>query len=194
MVSGIDPVVGPGDLSLFVDQKAHPTWPGCLGILAGAVCECDGPIEVAEERKVEGIFLRERGIGFHAVEADPQDLDIVFIVVVLMVAEPAALGGSARGVCCGIKPQQHLPTPQIGQCDGATVVRGQCKISSPITRVEHLHILPVGRYGGQLSIARKRASNCRLVRSLGSISRARSNSAAAAVIIPLATYTRPRFK
>ena len=181
MVSWINPVVRAGDLSAFVDQKAHPIWPSRLGVLASAVCERNCSIDVAEQRKPEGIFLRERGIGFQAVEADAQDLDIVFIVVVLMVAEPAALSGSARGVCCGIKPQQHLPTPQIGQCDGATVVRGQCKISSPITRFEHLHILPVRRYGGQFSIPRKRASNCRLVRSLGSISRARSNSASASL-------------
>ena len=123
MVSWINSVVGPGDFSPFVDEKAHPIWPSRLGIPASAVCECDRSIDVAEQRKREGVFLREPGIRFHTVEADAEDLDLVFIVVVLMVAEPAALGGSARGVCRGVKPQQHLPTPQIGQCDGATVVR-----------------------------------------------------------------------
>jgi hypothetical protein len=56
----------------------------------------------------------------------------------LMVAEPATLGRSARGVGRRVKPQQHLPTPQIAQCYGPAVVRRQSKIRSPITRLEHL--------------------------------------------------------
>jgi len=123
MVSGIDPLVRPRDLSLFVDEKAHSIWPGRLGVPASTVCKCERSIDVAEQRKLEGIFRRERGVRFHAVEAGAEDLDVVFIVVVLMVAEPATFGRSARGVCCGVKPQQHLPTPQIGQCYGPAVVR-----------------------------------------------------------------------
>src|SRR5262249_36759525 len=123
MVSGINPLVRPRDLSLFVDEKAHPIWPGRLGIPASTECECDRSIDVAAERKLEGIFLCEGGVRFHAVEAGAEDLDVVFIVVVLMVAEPATLCGSTRGICCGVKPQQHLPTPQIGQCYGPAVVR-----------------------------------------------------------------------
>jgi hypothetical protein len=99
MVSGIDPVVRPSDLSLLVDQKAHASWPRRPRILASAVCECDRSIDVAEQRKLEGIFPGERGIRFHAVKADTENLDIAFIVIVLMVAEPATLGRSARGVC-----------------------------------------------------------------------------------------------
>src|SRR5215467_11063382 len=60
MVSGIDPLVGPGDLSLFVDEKAHPLGPGRLGVLAGPVCERDRSIEVAEQRKLELVPVRER--------------------------------------------------------------------------------------------------------------------------------------
>ena len=111
MVSGIDPVVDPRDLSLFVDEKAHPIWPGRLEILASAVGECDRSIEIAKEWKPEVIFLRERGVRLHPVEAGAEDLDVVFIVVVLMIAEPATLGRSARGIGCGVKPQQHLATP-----------------------------------------------------------------------------------
>jgi hypothetical protein len=138
MVSGIDPLVRPRDLSLFVDEKAHPIWPGRLRIVASAVGESHRSIDVAEQRKIEGIFLRERGVRFHAIEAGAEDLDIVFLVVVLMVAEPATLRRSARSVCCRVKPQQHLPTPQIGQRYGPAVVRRQGKIRSPITRLEHL--------------------------------------------------------
>src|SRR5262249_22857842 len=122
MVSGVDPVVGPSDLSVLVDEKAHASWPPRLGILACPGRECDRSI-VAEEGKLEVILLREPGVRFHAVKAHAENLDIAFVVVVLMVAEPATLGRSARGVCCGVKPQQHLPTPQIGQCYGATVMR-----------------------------------------------------------------------
>ena len=84
---------------MFVDENAHAIWPGRPGILASAVCECDGSVDVAEQRKLEAVFLRERGVRFHAVEAGAEDLDVVFIVVALMVAEPATFGGSARGVC-----------------------------------------------------------------------------------------------
>jgi hypothetical protein len=147
MVSGIDPLERPSDLSLFVDQKAHSIRPGRLGILASAVCECDRSIEVAEQRKLELILVREGGVRFHTVEAGAEDLDVVFIVVVLMVAEPATLGRSARGVCCRVKPQQHLSTPQIGQCYSPTVVRGQCKIRSPLTSFEHFVSSPFdGQY------------------------------------------------
>ena len=191
MVSGIDPLVGPGDLSLFVDEKAHPLGPGRLGVLAGPVCERDRSIEVAEQRKLELVPVRERGVRFHTVEADAEDLDVLFIVIVLMVAEPATLGRSTRGVRCRVKPQQHAATPQVGQCYGPTVVRRQCKIRSPITRLEHFVSSPSD---GQFNIARRRASICRLARSFGSISTARANSAAAAVIIPLAAYRRPRFR
>ena len=99
MISGIDPVVDASDLSVFVDEKAHPIWPGRLEIPASAVGECDRSIEIAEEWKPEVIFLRERGVRFHPVEAGAENLDVVFIVVVLMIAEPATLGRSARGVC-----------------------------------------------------------------------------------------------
>src|SRR5262249_34692146 len=75
MVSGIDPVVGPSDLSVLVDQKAHASWPRRLGILAGAVRECDRSI-VAEEGKLKVILLREPGVRFHAVKAHAENLDI----------------------------------------------------------------------------------------------------------------------
>jgi hypothetical protein len=68
----------------------------------------------------------------------------------LMVAEPAALGRSARGVRRRVKPQQHLPTPQVGQCYGPTVVRRQCKIRSPITRFEHFVSSP---FDGQYAVS-----------------------------------------
>ena len=161
MVPGIDPLVGPRDLSLFVDQKAHPIWPGRLGILASAESECDRSIDVAEQRKLEGIFLCERGVRFHTIEAGAEDLDIVFVVVVLMVAEPATLRRSARGVCGGVEPQQHPPTAQIGQCYGPAVVRRQCKIRSSITRLEHCVLVRLS-YGSQFSIARRRARICML--------------------------------
>jgi hypothetical protein len=195
MVSGIDPVVGPCNLPLFVDQKAHAIWPSRLWILAGTVCECDRAIAIAEQRKLEIIFLRECGVCLHAVEAGAEDLDVVFIIVVLMVAEPATLDRSPRGVRRGVKPQQYLPPAQIRQRYSAAVMRRQGKFGSPIARFEHLGALrsTVG-CASQFNMARSRASICWLTRSFGSISKARSNSAAAAVIIPLAAYRRPRFK
>lgn len=137
MVPRVDLVVHACDSSLLIDQKAHALGPSGFRIIGGSISERDRLIGIAEQRKRECVLLRECGIRIDAVEARAQDLDLVFIVVVLMVAEPATFDRSSRCIGRGIKPQQHLASAQICERYRSAVMRRQRKIGRHISDLDH---------------------------------------------------------
>lgn len=108
MVARVDAVVDARDFARFVDQEADAAGIARLGIVACAIGHPERSIGVAQQWEVEGVLFREGGVVFDAVEARAEDGDMVLLEIVLLVAEPAAFGGSARGVGLGIEPEQHL--------------------------------------------------------------------------------------
>ncbi len=104
MISRVHLIVNARDASLLIDKEADPVGPLCVRIGACAVSDRHFAVGVAEQRKFEIILAGERRVGFDAVEARAENLDIVFVEIALLVAEPAAFDGSARGVGHGIEP------------------------------------------------------------------------------------------
>lgn len=159
MVSRIDLVVDARDLALLIDQETHPRRPLRFGVSACAIGDCDFAVAVAEQLEFEAVLIRECGVGRGIVEARAEDRDVVFVVVGLMVAEPAAFGGSARGVGRRIKPEQNFSSAQVRQAHFRAVVRGGREIGSGIANLHHRSRLHSGlRRANQLSAARNRAS------------------------------------
>ena len=73
-------------------------------VVAGAVGKAQGPAGIAQQGKGKAELLREGGVLCHRVETRPQDFHIAGAKLSDLVAEPATLGGSPRGVGFGIEP------------------------------------------------------------------------------------------
>src|SRR5206468_4174179 len=106
----LDAAVGLLHLAVGADQVADPLRTAGLGVVGGAVGEADLAVRVAQQREVVVELLREGRVGLRGVEADPEDLDALLLVLVLEVAEPATLLGSAGGVGLGIEPEDDFLT------------------------------------------------------------------------------------
>jgi hypothetical protein len=114
MVARVDAIVNARDLALLVDQETDPAGIARLGVVACPIGHTERAIRVAQQREVEAVLFREGGVVFDGVEARAEDHDLVFHEIVLLVAEPAAFGSSARSVGLGVEPEQHfLPTQAI---------------------------------------------------------------------------------
>lgn len=104
MFARVHLVVHARDPALFVDKETHALGPFRFRIVTSPVRESDAAIAVAEQWKRERILVCKFGVRGDVIEAGAENLDLIFIVVVLMVAEPAAFRRSARGVGRRIKP------------------------------------------------------------------------------------------
>jgi hypothetical protein len=109
----LDARVGLLDLAVGADQVADAFRAAGLGVVAGAVGEADLAVRVAQQREVVVELLREGRVGLRGVEADPEDLDALLVVLVLEVAEPATLLGSAGGVGLRVEPEDDLLPPEV---------------------------------------------------------------------------------
>jgi hypothetical protein len=159
MLARVHLVVHARDPALLVDEKAHALRPLRFRIIAGAVSQREATINVAKQWEREVILLRKRGVRLDAVEAGAENLNFIFVVVVLMVAEPATFCRSARGVSRRIEPQQHFASAQSGKRNRLAIMRRQRKFGSLISCFDHLFrsfLL------AQFSIARSRARACTL--------------------------------
>ena len=117
--------VGLLDLAVGADQVADPLRGAGPGVVAGAVGEADLAVGVAEQREVVVELLREGRVGLLVVEADPEDLDALLVVLGLEVAEPATLLGSAGGVGLRVEIDDELLTLEILQRNVAAAVARQ---------------------------------------------------------------------
>jgi len=99
-----DRIVGFEDLALFVDEVTDALGIAGLRVVTGAVGKAQGPAGIAQQGKGKAELLREGGVLCHRVETRPQDFHIAGAKLSDLVAEPATLGGSPRGVGFGIEP------------------------------------------------------------------------------------------
>lgn len=108
-----------------------------FGAFTRSVRHSHGPTRVAKEGKGEIELLGERPVLFDGVEADAQNLNVSFFERCNVIAEPATLGGSPRGVGFGIKPKENVSPGEIGELDRAARVIRQLEGRSLLTRIQH---------------------------------------------------------
>jgi hypothetical protein len=137
MVARVDFVVNAGNLSGLVDEETDAICVTRIGIVARTVGHPKRAIGVAQQRKVEIVFLRERGVVLDAVKARPQHHDSIVLEIFLLSAEPAAFDRSARGVSFGVKPQQNFAAAQTRKRKLVAFMGGQSKIGRNVTNFWH---------------------------------------------------------
>lgn len=98
-------IVGACNRTVLTDEIADALGRRCPRVIAGAVRKPYGSVRVAQQRKGKGKLLGESGILLNRVEARPDDRDIQAVEVVFLIAEPATLGRSTRGVGFRVKPE-----------------------------------------------------------------------------------------
>ena len=89
---------------MFVDEVADAPRVARLSIIAGAIGEAERARSVTQQRKGKAELLCESCIFRYGVETHSEYFDILGAKISNLVAEPAAFGGSPRGVGFGIKP------------------------------------------------------------------------------------------
>jgi len=105
MSRGVDLGIDREYVSVGTDDVAHALCIARIPAVTGAVSEPDIPSGVAEEGEVEVELLRESTVLFLRVEADSQNLGVLFLELPDVVAEPATFRGSAGSIRLGIEPQ-----------------------------------------------------------------------------------------
>jgi hypothetical protein len=137
VAGGVDFGVDGGDDAVRSDEVADSFGVHGVGALTGPIEKTDLPAGIAQQREVEVELLREGAILFLAVEADAEDLSILLLVQIELVAEPAALGGSAGGVGLGIEPEDDVLPPVLGEADDVSLVVAQLEIGRRLAFLEH---------------------------------------------------------
>src|SRR5262249_7015804 len=110
---GVYLAVGALDATIGADEVADARRRPMLGVGGRAIGEPDLLVGVAQEGEIEAELFRELTIRLDVVEADAEDLHVLFRVVGLEVAERAALGRAAGRVRHRVEPQKHALTAQL---------------------------------------------------------------------------------
>ena len=137
MIARIHLVIDPGELAVFVNQETHATRVTRLTIAASAIRHPHASVGIAKQREGKIVLLGKVGIPFDVVEADAQDLNVVLIEVVDLVAEPATLSRSARRVGLRIKPQYYFAPSQFRECDLLPLVTRESELRRRFANLEH---------------------------------------------------------
>jgi hypothetical protein len=127
-----------GDDAVFIDDVGDAARVFVLLAVARAVSQADLPLRVADQRKGEVEFLGEALILLGRVEADADDLRVLFLVLADEVPEPGTLDGSARGVGLRIEPEDDPLAAQVAQADGVALVIDGIKVGRLVSRFQHL--------------------------------------------------------
>jgi hypothetical protein len=138
MGAGVNFVIRFAYPSPFVNEVANAPGIGGLGVITGTIGEAHLAPGVTEKAKREVLFLGKSGIVLHAIKANAQHLNIEILKIADLVAEPASLRGSARGVGHGIEPEKHLLAFKAGKREVLTGMGLDGKVRSRITNFEHI--------------------------------------------------------
>lgn len=136
---GVDLALVAQDLALRVDDDAGAPGGLLLEIFGGAIGHGNGVIRVAEQRETELVLFRKCPVQFGGIKADPEDNRILLVKLFLVIAEPATLGRSPRGVSHRIEPQDNVLTAQLGQLNGVAVVITQTERRGQIADLQLCH-------------------------------------------------------
>jgi hypothetical protein len=126
-----------GDLAVLVDDVRDALGVFVLRRAGGAVGDADLAVGVAEEGERELVLRREVGVVVDRVEADADDLRVLFLVLVGKVPEPGTLGRSASGIGLGIEPEHELLPAEVAQLHLLPRVIDCLEIGSGITHIQH---------------------------------------------------------
>jgi hypothetical protein len=77
------------------------------------------------------------GVGFHVIEAGPEDGGVLRFVLVDEVPEPGTFRRSARGIGLRIEPEHDLAAAEIVERNRAPVMIGHFKIRSFAAYFQH---------------------------------------------------------
>lgn len=96
---------------------------------------------VAQQGEVVAELLGESLVLLDGVEAGSQNLDVLRFKILDSITESIALDRSTRGIGLRVEPQDHLATPEPGQCDGRAVVRRDREIRRFVAYLQHGRLL-----------------------------------------------------
>jgi SAM-dependent methyltransferase len=125
------------DLAFFVDHVGDAAGVFVFFGVAGAVCDSDGAVGVAEQREGELVLFGKTLIFVLRVEADAEDLRVFRFVLGLEVPEPGTFARSTGCVGFRIEPEHDFLAAQVAQSHGVAVVIGRFEIGRIFTRLEH---------------------------------------------------------
>ena len=108
VVPWIDGLVNARDFTRLINQDADALGIASRRIGAGAVCESEGPLGVAQQRKIKIVLLGESVVLLNAIEAGAKNRNVVLIESGFLIAEPATFDRSARGIGLGVEPEQNF--------------------------------------------------------------------------------------
>jgi len=137
MARGVDLGIDRDDRAVGSDEITDPPGIGCVSTIARPIEKTHSARRVAEQRKVEIEFLRERAIVLFRVEADAENLSVLLFVEAELVAEPATFGGSAGGVRLGIEPENDVFSAVVGESDEVPLVIPNLEIRCGRALLEH---------------------------------------------------------
>lgn len=122
MLSRVDLLARPGDFSLRVDHVGNTPRIAGISRVASAIRQADLAVRVAEQREGKLVLGGKSRVFFHGVEADPENFDLFFLIILDSIPEPETLGRSATGVGLGIKPDDYLPPSEIAKANCASLM------------------------------------------------------------------------
>src|SRR3989442_7225029 len=131
--------------TLLVDETRDTPRGACRAIVGGAVREGEALVGVAEEREGQRELPGEGGVVLRRVEARAEDHRVQRFEVADSITESDAFGRSAGGVGLRVEVEQDLLAAQVGEADGAAVVRGGGELGSGISGLQHAALLPEPR-------------------------------------------------
>src|SRR5579875_660649 len=129
-------------LTLLVDHVADTLRVRRFGTVAGAVGQPDAAFRIGEQSKRKTKLVGKGGIVLDRVETDPDHRDIVFLVVIVIVPDTAALGRTSRRAGLRIEPEQNLVAAQGRKSHGIAVMVGEGEVRRNIAGLEHKGFLP----------------------------------------------------
>jgi hypothetical protein len=144
MVARIYPVVDSRDIAVLVNQNTDPAGVTRLFIGTRAICDSHAAIGIAQQWKGKIVLLGERSILFNVVKADAKDLDIILIEVADLIAEPATLDRSARGIGLRIEPENNLASAQFRERNTLALMSRERKVRCRFANLWH-HSNPPAR-------------------------------------------------
>ena len=118
MGASVDLWVGRPHVSIRADEVAHPLSVRRALVVASSIGQTDRAVGIAKKREVETELLHERPVLVHAIEAHAEDVDVLVVELLVVVAEPATFARSPRGVGLGVEPEDDVLALVVAQAHG----------------------------------------------------------------------------
>jgi hypothetical protein len=125
------------DASFLVDQVRDASCVLIFWRFSRAIRKTDLVVGIAQQRKIELLFVGEFLVRFDAVEAGAEDLGVLGGVVGGEVSEPETLGGSTGCVGFRKEPKDDFLSAVVAELYSAAGVIGRLELGSSITDFQH---------------------------------------------------------